>query len=820
MSDTSAFRDTEVLRSLAERIDQHDSRAFNNLGVLYYSKGMHTEAVDALLRALTLDPRMQTAARNLEIAARVDGACDVRLAALAARIATDPDDRVASREQARLLRLLGRHVEATQRLDALIAEYPDDAEALLERGLLEQRAGELRRAQRWFERACAADATEPTSRLHLAEVLYQRGQNEQSLDALDALLLLDDELTDAHLLRGFVLGDMGRHEAGMQAARRAAVLNPAFGAAQPNLSLERLTALPASTASRTDSAPMMTVAAGGELAKYGLGLAFRQRGYFGEARREFERALSAGEDVRLVRHALGELDLVCGDFNGATKIYEELLESHGENARWRNELGVALHQRSSIDRAAENYRLALRSDPRYALAYNNLGVALAELGDAEAAREAFQQATAISPTFVRSRLNLARWLKQHGDPLGALALLRELASFHGRVAEIWRDLGALLASLGRTDDARKALVSAIEYRPNNSESHYQLAAVLQSMGDDAGAQQELQLATALSLTRVSTRLSIGIELQDECPEAAGAIDLLALRDEARFEEAGSEATVPARLRDADACASQARQTDALVLYQQVRKEHSANPARYVWRRAAIGEARSLCLLGRGIEALELLEQLLNESKTGGNDDAEVLALIAAAQAAAGKTNEIAQRLARAAIQRFLRLEPRSAALLHFVGDVALAINDDALGMILFRRALAVDPSRPSPRVAIARMLRRRNDMLAARLELVAALSAAPTLREALLELARLHCDAGRATDALAILISYLNRAPADAEALALLASALLQEGRDADARLALDRALRHDPLNSDGLELQVTLQMRLRSGSHAALEAA
>ena len=61
----SAGRDVELLRALIERVDQQDPGAFNNLGVLYHSRGLHAEAVDAFLRALAIDPRMRTAARDM-----------------------------------------------------------------------------------------------------------------------------------------------------------------------------------------------------------------------------------------------------------------------------------------------------------------------------------------------------------------------------------------------------------------------------------------------------------------------------------------------------------------------------------------------------------------------------------------------------------------------------------------------------------------------------------------------------------------------------------------------------------------------------------
>ena len=61
-------RDRTVLRSFAHRIDANDAGAHNNLGVLYFNKGMIEDAVAEFSRALELDPRMTIAQRNLEIA--------------------------------------------------------------------------------------------------------------------------------------------------------------------------------------------------------------------------------------------------------------------------------------------------------------------------------------------------------------------------------------------------------------------------------------------------------------------------------------------------------------------------------------------------------------------------------------------------------------------------------------------------------------------------------------------------------------------------------------------------------------------------------
>lgn len=813
-----AGRDVELLRALSDRIEQHDPGAFNNLGVLYFSKGLLTDAVEAFLRALSLDPRMRTAGRNLEIAAAEPGACDAHLAALDARLAADADDSDAQRQRARLLRLIGRHRDAIQALEALIAEDPDDANALFERGLIEQRAGDLRRAQRWLERAVTAAPTDHVPRLHLAEVLYHRGQNEQSLDALDALLEIEPNAAEAHLLRGFVLGDMGHHEAGLAAARHAATINPALQTAQSDLSLDAVGIAAASAAASASG--VLGIEPGGGLARYSLGLAFRQRGYFDEGRREFERALEQGEDARLVRHAIAELDLIAGQHEAARDGYEALLAENDGLARHWNEYGVALHQAGMLEPAADSYRRALRIDPRYALAYNNLGVALSDGGEASAAKEALGRAAELDSSLVPARLNLARWHAGHRDPLAALGILRELVAFHPGNADAWHEMGLVLGDLHRPSDARDAFVRAIEQRGDHAEARYALAEVLNVLGDTDGALRETQHALGLSSIRTQSRLTVVIDLQAECPEAVGAIDLLSLGGgtplvgftvdhttvaellpESTVASANAVSTVPSWTTDcesADAFASTGLHGEALERYQRAREALTVVDALdrgEAWQRAAKGEARSLCLLGSGHEALALMRALGAVAPR----DGEILALFACSAASASRRGEDTADAARTAMLRVLRLEVPSAALLHFTGDAAVLIGDESLALAFYRRALALDPTRPSPRVAIARLLRQRGDLLAARLELVAALAVIPSLADAILELARVHRDARRPADALGVLTRFLADQPTDIDGLVLLAETLVSLERDDDARVAVARVLRHAPDDAGGL---------------------
>jgi Flp pilus assembly protein TadD len=134
-------RDLAVLRSFARRIDPSDAGAHNNLGVLYYNKGLYEEAVGAFMRALELDGRMQVAQRNLEIAYLHSGAANARIAQLQEHLRLNPSDRDARWEVGRTFALLARHDEAIAEFSELLRYQPNDLGALIQLALSEKEIG-------------------------------------------------------------------------------------------------------------------------------------------------------------------------------------------------------------------------------------------------------------------------------------------------------------------------------------------------------------------------------------------------------------------------------------------------------------------------------------------------------------------------------------------------------------------------------------------------------------------------------------------------------------------------------------------------------
>ncbi len=317
-------RDLAVLRSFARRIDPSDAGAHNNLGVLYYQKGLVEEAIGEFTRALELDPKMQVAQRNLEIAYHNTGYYDQRVAQLRERLRQAPDDRDARWELGRAYAILGQHDDAAAEFEQLLAHRPDDVAAMIQLALAEKNRGRPDAATEWLLHARERDPESSVVHFYLGEIYYSRG--------LERAVQLNPDHANAHYLMAFVLGDLGRHQDARAASKLAIQLNPPLARAQTNLSLERYDAERKSREAH-ERTPVPQVVEGNALAHYNLGLAFRQKGYYTEALREYRLALERGEDRRLTLQAMAEVHLLKRDFGAALELYETLLREAPDSAR-------------------------------------------------------------------------------------------------------------------------------------------------------------------------------------------------------------------------------------------------------------------------------------------------------------------------------------------------------------------------------------------------------------------------------------------------------------------------------------------------------
>lgn len=829
-------RDRAVLRSFATRIDAADPGAHNNLGVLYYHKGMTEDAVAAFTRALALDPRMQIAERNLRVAWLQTGYFERTTTALRARLTANPADHEARRTLAEAYLLVSDAARAIPEFESLVAACPADAAVVAGLARAFQQQGDLEAAARWLNLAQALAPDDPRLAFEAADVAYHRGLNDEAEARLRDVVARVPDHADAHYLLGFVLGDLGRHDEAREATRRALQLNPALGRAQANLSLE-----PRATAARNGAADPANPAAPvpherGALAHFNLGLAFRQKGYFGEALREYRLALDHGEDRALVTQAMAEVHLLKQDPAAATPLYDSLVHAQPASPKLWNERGVALHQAGRLADAVESYQQAVTADPAYVLALNNLGVAHFHQGREDLAVDAFRRALDRQPAFVKARLNLALLLFRRRELPLCLEAYRQILRLEPEHPVAWNGVGLVLNEMRHFEDARNAFGRAIDIRPDYPEARYNLSFALSNLGDFTGALRETKRALELDPYYVPQKFELAIDFEYENPRVAVppelggdqrpatavadfALDvqeLTSLFDRlapatappprraagpaARAFEAATSLLAAGELDRAAAEVERAMQAggsrgegltllgeiylrrgafgEALERFREARTLDGAS------RAALTGEVRAYVLLGRETAARDLAERLAAAAP----DDVDALLLVARVRAATGAPERSFEVLETAR-----RLAPARAEVQKQIGDVARAMGDDARAIEAYRHAIELDGDFAAARVDLAVLYLAHGATDEAERELVSALAALPTYLGAVLALAALRRSLDRPAETIDLLVAALQRDPWQLDALASLGESLFQCGERADARVAFARVRRFDP---------------------------
>ena len=824
-------RDLAALRSFARRIDPADAGAHNNLGVLYYQKGLVSEAIAAFGRALELDPKMQVAQSNLEIAYRESGHYDRRVAELQERLRRSPDEQDARWELARTYASLGQYDEAVAEFEAILERRPGDLAAVIQLGLAEKARGRVEVASEWFARACRQDPDSAVALFYHGEALYNRGLNDAALTALSAAISRNPDYADAHYLLAFVYGDMGHHEEARASARRAIALNPALTRAQTNLTLARFggsgDVVPA------DPARPESVGDSG-LAHLNLGLAFRQKGYLVEALREYRLALDAGEDRRLVLQAMAEVELLRRELGSALELYEALVALYPDSPKLWNERGVCLHQSGNRDAAEDSYRRAVDLDPDYALAWNNLGVLRAQEPLSPATLDAFRRALRAPHVPVAVRLNLALLHVQRRELQQALEGYRSVLAEAPDNAVAWNGVGLVLMELRRFAEARTAFQRAIEGDPALASAHYNLSFTLSQLGDFDGALRETKQALELEPFYVPQKYSLALDLQYEdpritiAPPIAGDIGGEALAGEFEFDEGVLDALFAELVPSAAPTPEPAPQDDALALardyvtkgllelataelararargadpagvalllghiharrglhgeaLEQYRAARAARPADHD---ALLGEVRALVSLDRAADALPLADDLVRRRP----GHCESLVVRARAFLAAGDAVS-----ALGSIRDALAVAPGRPELYQLQAIISARIGDLPEALEACRLAIQIDAGMVQVWHELGRLEERRENWTGARAAYTRALDLLPTYTESALSLADLLRRTESPGSAIGVLIAVLTADPYDLDALTLLGSTLLDDGRPHEALEAFARVLRFEP---------------------------
>jgi tetratricopeptide (TPR) repeat protein len=185
---------------------------------------------------------------------------------------------------------------------------------------------------------------------------------------------------------------------------------------------------------------------------------------------------------------------------------------------------------------------------------------------------------------------------------------------------------------------------------------------------------------------------------------------------------------------------------------------------------------------------DLAAQVHREAVEANPDDPEARISLAGALRATGDVEGALEQYREA-----MRLSPEDATIRYAIGTLLTAAGRFEEGIPFFEAAIELDPDHVSAFIAMARARLVTGDLEEALASYDAAMAIDPNNRMVLLGRSAVFDKLGRREEAVAVLLEIVETDPDDAEAHVNLASYLIEAGEPDEAMAILDEALESDP---------------------------
>jgi protein O-GlcNAc transferase len=240
---------------------------------------------------------------------------------------------------------------------------------LIQRGLEQQRAGNLPAAASLYRQVLAIQADQPDALHLLGIVTHQLGDAAAAIEVIRRSIQARPGLAPFHNNLANILKRIGRLDEAVTEYERALVLQPNLAEARLNL---------ATTLND-------------------LGTRWAGENRLDQAERAYRRAVELGPDFADAWSNLGDVLATLHYVDDAIDACNRALELRPDFAIAHNNLANALRSAGRSGEAVAHYRRALELDPKLAPAYSNLGNALSDQGKVAEAEQSYRQALALDP---------------------------------------------------------------------------------------------------------------------------------------------------------------------------------------------------------------------------------------------------------------------------------------------------------------------------------------------------------------------------------------------------------------------------------------
>ncbi len=222
-------------------------------------------------------------------------------------------------------------------------------------------------------------------------------------------------------------------------------------------------------------------------------------------------ARAAGLRESLRHMERGQRELADGRVDAAEDDFRMAIDASEHNAAACDALAELLSQQRRYEEAMTWHRRAVSLQPEDGAYLNRQGITEVLMGQPSAAVASFDSVLARSSHSSAVHMNKAWALFDLDDTAGALASARESVRVEPLDAEHHNDLGFLLYSVERYDEAAGPLRRATELAPELAAAHHNLGRVFTRTGQGELARAAYGRAVELEADNATYRRSLGLE---------------------------------------------------------------------------------------------------------------------------------------------------------------------------------------------------------------------------------------------------------------------------------------------------------------------
>ncbi len=279
-------------------------------------------------------------------------------------------------------------------------------QALLDKAIAHQHAGENDAAQALFKQSLQLDASNAVALYSLGAIASGTGDHATALPYMEKVVASSPKFAQAHLAYSVILFNLGRMDEALKAVQKALKLDPALPSAQAHLDTVRLananTANGQATPSHSEVVALNTQA-----------IALQGEGQHAQAEQLLRQALALDGKNFLTLYSLGVARSAQMDTPGALAFFSQACEAapplplaHFAKAKTLHALGLA-------EDALAVYDQAIAADPHYMEAYTNKAALLQAINRHHDALLCLTAATDINPDHVRALEGQGQLLGQY-----------------------------------------------------------------------------------------------------------------------------------------------------------------------------------------------------------------------------------------------------------------------------------------------------------------------------------------------------------------------------------------------------------------------